>query len=103
MDIGHVGIYGVLFLSLYFEVFLFVSFLERKPQKKNSRPPNHYPSVSIVVPSFNEEKTLEKTVGSLLALNYPRDLLDIIIVDDGSKDKTRSIGERLAKQYSSVR
>ena len=47
----------------------------------------------MLVPCFNEEQTLAQTVESLLALDYPKDKLEIIIVDDGSLDRTRAIGE----------
>lgn len=103
MDIGALGVYVVLFLALYFEVFLLISFLERRPIKRSSRKPRYYPKVAVVVPCFNEERTLQKTINSLLALRYPKGKLEILIVDDGSTDATSSIGERLAKAHGRVR
>ena len=50
-----------------------------------------YPSVTILVPVFNEQNTVDKTIQSLLKLNYPEDKLKIMIVDDGSKDNTWEI------------
>ncbi len=47
-----------------------------------------YPTVTIIVPCWNEEKTVSATVHSLLNLDYPKDKLKIIIVDDGSTDNT---------------
>jgi cellulose synthase/poly-beta-1,6-N-acetylglucosamine synthase-like glycosyltransferase/peptidoglycan/xylan/chitin deacetylase (PgdA/CDA1 family)/spore germination protein YaaH len=44
------------------------------------------PPVSIIVPGYNEEVTAIKTIQSLLSLDYPS--IEIIFVDDGSKDKT---------------
>ena len=43
------------------------------------------------MPVWNEEKTLGGTIESLLALDYPKDKLDILIVDDGSTDNTRQV------------
>jgi len=102
MDVGLYGIYLCLFLGLYFEVFLFISFFEKVPQKKTDTHPKRYPSVSILVPCFNEEKTLKGTVDSLLAMEYPKDKLEVIIIDDGSKDNTRTIGEQLAHEHPRV-
>jgi cellulose synthase/poly-beta-1,6-N-acetylglucosamine synthase-like glycosyltransferase len=48
----------------------------------------HYPSVCIIVPCWNEEKTIHDTIESLLALEYPKDKLEIMVVDDGSTDTT---------------
>jgi len=44
------------------------------------------PGISVVAPAYNEEKTIIINVKSLLTLNYP--LYEVIIINDGSKDKT---------------
>lgn len=79
-----------IFLCLYFEVFLLISFFDYKDNKKNKLPESvsDYPSVTITVPVFNEEKTVSKTIESILDLDYPKEKLQIFIVDDGSTDNT---------------
>jgi len=99
MDIGQLGLYLCLFLALYLEVFLLITFFERRPTTKEARMPKHYPRVSIIVPCYNEEQTLGGTIDSLLALEYPQDKLEVIVVDDGSRDATRTIGERYAAAH----
>jgi len=47
------------------------------------------PKVSIIVPGYNEEITIVKTIDNLLRSDYPD--FDIIVVDDGSRDKTYKI------------
>jgi cellulose synthase/poly-beta-1,6-N-acetylglucosamine synthase-like glycosyltransferase len=93
--------YGFLFISLFFEVFLLVAFLERNFIKRgvriNASQPQRLPAVCIVVPCYNEGQTLTATIGSLLALQYPADKLEIAIVDDGSTDDTLTI----ARQFES--
>ena len=87
-------VYGLLFLTMYFEVFILVSYFDEKdefiPEKgrDKKRMPGKYPSVTIVVPAWNEGQTITATVESLLALDYPKGRLDIFIVDDGSTDDT---------------
>jgi cellulose synthase/poly-beta-1,6-N-acetylglucosamine synthase-like glycosyltransferase len=49
---------------------------------------SRYPSVTIIVPCWNEENTVSKTIDSLLSLRYPKDKLEIFIIDDGSTDRT---------------
>lgn len=49
------------------------------------------PSVSIVVPVYNGQRTIEACVESLLAQNYPKDLVEILIVDNNSIDRTCEI------------
>ncbi len=51
-----------------------------------SRPLEHMPAVSIIVPAYNEELNAANTVRNLLQQDYPA--MDIIFVDDGSKDNT---------------
>lgn len=85
--------YIFLFASLNFEVFiLMIYFQNRENMKEEERlvaeGTNEYPSVTAIVPCWNEEKTVARTVHSLLELDYPKDKFKIMIVDDGSTDKT---------------
>ena len=99
MDVGALGLYACLFVALYFEVFLLMSFLEKRPSQKDATLPARYPSVSMLVPCFNEEATLAATIDSLLALEYPEDKLEVVVIDDGSKDKTAHIGRAYAERH----
>ncbi len=47
------------------------------------------PPVSVVIAAYNEAKVINKTIATLLASDYPE--LDIIVVDDGSKDDTAGV------------
>jgi cellulose synthase/poly-beta-1,6-N-acetylglucosamine synthase-like glycosyltransferase len=60
---------------------------ENRNNLSNPKPKKLY-SVSIVVPAFSEEGRIKKTVESLLSLNYPKHLLEVLLIDDGSKDNT---------------
>ncbi|MDB5266440.1 MAG: hypothetical protein JWN89_255 [Parcubacteria group bacterium] len=89
-------LYFTLFISLFFEIFLLITYFETKEELKFEsehlkRPINYYPSVTIIVPSFNEEKTVAATVDSLLALDYPKEKLSLLLVDDGSTDRTLEV------------
>lgn len=79
-----------LFAALYFQIFLLITFFENREliRKQVSRTSTRYPSVAILVPCYNEEKTVGKTVESLLSLDYPKDKLNVVIIDDGSTDRT---------------
>ena len=74
------------------------SIQKRKDSKSNGISPllstnkSNWPLVSVIVPAYNEEVNAIRTVKSLLAQNYPQ--LEIIFVDDGSKDETYTrVGE----------
>lgn len=51
--------------------------------------PSFQPLVTVVVPAYNEEAVVVRTVESLLAQDYPR--LEIVVVDDGSPDRTTEV------------
>ena len=49
------------------------------------------PRISVIVPVFNEERVVRPKLESLLAQRYPRDLMEILVVSDGSTDRTEDI------------
>ena len=86
--------YLFFFLTIYFQLFLLFSFFDGEEKGGNSiekKQEEELPTVTVIVPCFNEEKTVEKTVLSLLSLRYPRNKLYIFVVDDGSTDDTWKI------------
>lgn len=48
----------------------------------------HAPTVSVIVPVFNHEKYIGRCIRSLMAQEYPREDFEIIVIDDGSSDRT---------------
>jgi len=52
------------------------------------------PFVSVIIPAFNEEKGIARTLESAIGLDYPKDKIEIIVVDDGSKDDTYKIASK---------
>jgi len=83
------AVYPFLFVALYFEVFLVLTFFEKESRRRRALTTlSICPSVSVIVPAFNEERTIAETVRSVLALDYPKDKLSLILVDDGSTDGT---------------
>lgn len=91
-------LYSVSYFGLFTSIFFLWTMLEHKKQWKNPPPPKTLPKVTVIVPACNEEKTLGKTVQSLLSLDYPKNKLEIIIVDDGSVDKTLRIAQEFEKK-----
>ena len=84
-------------ISLYIILFWLIVYIEDGFNDDN-KDIKSYPVVSVVIPAYNEEETIAKTVDSVLNLDYPKDKLEIIVINDGSKDKTAEI----VKTYSNV-
>ena len=86
-------VYISLFLGIYFEAFLLLAYLspEGRSRRNKAAAGEDCPTVAIIVPCFNEESTIGGTVESLKALSYPKEKLEIILVNDGSTDGTRAV------------
>ncbi|SFB46601.1 Glycosyltransferase, catalytic subunit of cellulose synthase and poly-beta-1,6-N-acetylglucosamine synthase [Cohnella sp. OV330] len=62
--------------------------------------PDTPPFVSIMVPAHNEGVVIVKTVESLLALNYPHDRYEIIVINDNSSDNSSELLSGLQRRYA---
>ena len=92
-----IGFYSFLTTLILFNIFLF-SYLKFKDPllniKKNSN--DQEPLISIIIPVKNEEENIENCIKSCIDSSYKKK--EIIVVNDGSTDKTPSILERLRKE-----
>lgn len=82
-------IYLSLLLASYYQIrqqlFLTNSIRNRQQLMR----PDFTPGVTILIPAYNEAKTIVKNIYSLLMLNYPQ--LQIIVINDGSTDRTMHV------------
>lgn len=93
-------------ISLYCSIFWFLIFLESHAvfKKENKRVVNRlkrYPLVTIAIPAYNEEKTLAGTLKSVVNLDYPKEKLQVIVINDGSKDNTKQVAQAFIKAHPS--
>lgn len=61
------------------------------------------PTVSVIVAAWNEETVIERRLENLLALDYPADLVDIVVASDASSDRTDELVEAVAGREPRVR
>jgi cellulose synthase/poly-beta-1,6-N-acetylglucosamine synthase-like glycosyltransferase len=61
------------------------------------------PKVSLIVPAHDEERVIERRVENLLALDYPTDKLEVVVVSDASTDRTDALVEAVASRDARVR
>ena len=88
------------FISLYFAVFWLLVFLVTHDDKKG-KVLTETTFVTITIPAYNEQESLAGTVQSVLALDYPKEKYELLIVDDGSTDKTAHIAQEIMTKNSS--
>ena len=80
------------FVVVLIRAVLFIYLSYKQKQTHTSIITEDYkPFVSVILPVYNEEKVIENTVSTILASNYTN--YEIVIIDDGSTDRTRSILE----------
>lgn len=62
-------------------------------------PEGELPQVTVIIPAYNEGPMVEQAIYSAAASDYPADRLEIICIDDGSKDNTWTYIDRAQKRY----
>ncbi|EDW22035.1 glycosyltransferase [Bacillus sp. FSL K6-4563] len=60
------------------------------------------PTVSILIPAHNEEVVIRQTLKAMVQLSYPKHLLEIIVINDNSSDRTGEIVQSFSEQYDHV-
>ncbi len=68
---------------------LILALIQRAKEKRRVFPTGYAPPVSVVIAAYNEERVIVQTVEALLAGDYPD--LEILVVDDGSRDRTSEV------------
>jgi len=110
----HWNAFDICLLIPYFLVMLVLAFYGlhryqlvwlyyRNRANATKEPPHHFeqlPRVTIQLPIFNEQFVVERLVHSICAIEYPRELLDIQLLDD-STDETRNVAEAIVQRYAS--
>ena len=88
--------------TLFFGTFMLarflLSFLYKEPADVG-----YMPTVTLVIPAMNEEKRIAETVQHSFDARYPVDKLEVIVVDDGSTDRTWDKLQDLKKQYPKLK
>lgn len=64
---------------------------------------NKLPLVSIIIPCRNEEKFISKCLDSIIAQDYPKDRIEVLVVDGKSNDKTRNVLKDYTDKYSFIK
>jgi len=88
-------IWAILFFTLWLTI-IWISVLYTEEQKRPRL--KRFPKVTIGIPAYNEEKTIAKTVNSIINADYPKDKIEIIIANDGSTDNTAKVAQELIKK-----
>jgi len=93
------------FIFLFFIFYLYIGymwviiFLGKVFRYKHTISDNYEPNITIMVPTKNEEFTIEQKIKNIISLDYPREKVQILIIDSSSDDQTQKIVENFKKQW----
>lgn len=83
---------GILYAYFGYPLILFVlGNIKKNPVKKRDISAEFCPSLSMIIPVYNEEKIIEEKIRNTISLDYPKGKLEVLIISDGSTDRTGSI------------
>jgi cellulose synthase/poly-beta-1,6-N-acetylglucosamine synthase-like glycosyltransferase len=83
----------MIILSIIYASWIFLLFWPKRRQIKT----NFFPPISIIIPAHNEEENIKSVLESLVSSDY--DKKEIIVVDDGSTDRTYEIVKNFSKKH----
>ena len=84
----------IYFFMLFTAVFWLIVWFENRKIVFNDPKPKTLPAITIVIPAYNEEENIANSIESCLSLNYPKNKLKLIVVNDGSTDKTKQVSPK---------
>ncbi|MCX6815953.1 MAG: glycosyltransferase [Candidatus Aenigmarchaeota archaeon] len=83
------------YMSLFFSFLFLVLFIKNRNRITKTNTLLSIPSVSILIPAYNEEKNIANTIRCVKKLIYPKGKLEVMVIDDGSTDRTYEIAKKL--------
>ena len=85
------------FISLFFIMFWLLVFIDKgaRDERKKLR---KFPYVSVCIPAYNEADNVRETIESVLLLDYPEEKIEVLVVDDGSRDETSKIVKEVIRE-----
>jgi len=92
----------LLFWTVYNGSIIYVG-IQNKRKIKTAPAPNNtgdgFPTFSIIVPTKNEESVIQRCLVGIMNIDYPKDKLQVIVVDGNSVDNTYGVCEKVRQQY----
>jgi cellulose synthase/poly-beta-1,6-N-acetylglucosamine synthase-like glycosyltransferase len=105
-DLAVVSIYfGILAVLSFYGLHRYIMVILFSRNRKNAAVPKRHfeelPRVTVQIPSYNEMYVIERVIDAVCAFDYPRDRLDIQVLDD-STDETQAIARNVVERWSQL-
>ncbi|MGB9613148.1 MAG: glycosyltransferase, partial [Candidatus Margulisiibacteriota bacterium] len=86
----------VMVLRLFQIIFLFA--YRKKASEVALVSDAELPTVTVIIPAYNEEKVIKKTLNNVLSLDYPNEKFEVLVINPSSKDHTAEIAREVISQ-----
>lgn len=95
-------VWFILLYHIFLTFFGYRYFLETQKFEITSEELSEYPKITVLIPAHNEEKVIGNTVDAIMRSIYPKDKLEVIVINDSSTDRTGEILRERAKKYKNL-
>jgi cellulose synthase/poly-beta-1,6-N-acetylglucosamine synthase-like glycosyltransferase len=96
-DLSSIGLpimYAISYFLLFNGIYLLFVRLENQNNMESPKPDKKY-SITVIVPMYNGAKHIKECVDSLLNMDYPKEKVEILVIDDGSTDNSYEIAKKI--------
>ncbi|MBI5803293.1 glycosyltransferase [Candidatus Pacearchaeota archaeon] len=91
-----------MFVALYFLFLFALVFIQNRKEMFSVPEIKKNYTISVIIPAYNEETSIKETVESVLKSNY-KNVLEVIVINDGSTDNTLEIVKDLGRKYPKIK
>jgi len=96
-------VWFILLYHIFLTFFGYRYFLKSQKFSTDSDELPYYPKVTVLVPAHNEERVIGNTVDAIMRSIYPKDKLEVIVINDSSTDRTGEVLKEKAKRYPNLK
>ncbi len=92
----------LLFWTVYNGSIIYVGVKNKRNQRAKQSSSQNLPSISLIVPTKNEETVIRRCLDGILTTDYPKDKMQVIIVDGNSNDSTCGVCSEFSEKYPNL-
>ncbi len=99
--INYFLVFIAVFFVIYSSIFHLILLFENREKFNRKRP--LIKGLSLIIPAFNESKNIIKTLKRVVKMNYPKNKMEVLVIDDGSEDNTFELAKNFSKNYKFIK
>lgn len=89
----------LLFWTIYNGSIIYIGIKNKRKNSRIHETPDELPSFSLIIPTKNEELVIKRCLDGILDIDYPKDKIEVVIVDGASNDNTCKICTEYSERY----